>query len=73
MRRGQPSSGNEADPTTGEPVGGKHRPTRAESAISVNFEDYANTPDDDDVGALNTQGEPLTSFKPTVLMYSLTL
>ena len=35
-----------------EPLGGKHRPPRAESAISVNFEDYANTPDDG-TGAVN--------------------
>ncbi|OEH75874.1 EGF-like domain-containing protein [Cyclospora cayetanensis] len=44
-----------AEPPEDEPVGGKHRPTRKESAISVNFEDYADTPDDDT--GLQAEGE----------------
>lgn len=50
-------AGPAADALAGEATGGKHRPTRAESAISVDFEDYANTPDDDGAGALNAEGE----------------
>lgn len=40
----------------GEAVGGTHRPTRQESAISVDFEDYANTPDDA-TGDLQAEGK----------------
>ncbi|CDJ43153.1 EGF-like domain-containing protein, putative [Eimeria tenella] len=53
---GAGASGEVLDNSVGEAVGGKHRPTRQESAISVDFEDYANTPDDA-TGDLQAEGE----------------
>ncbi|KAL8452266.1 hypothetical protein Emed_001427 [Eimeria media] len=57
-RGAPPRAGPPPETPAGETEGGTHRPTRTESAISVNFEDYASVPDDDGSGAVNAEGKP---------------
>ncbi|CDJ50106.1 EGF-like domain-containing protein, putative [Eimeria brunetti] len=53
---GSSASGSPQEEPVGETVGGTDRPARAESAISVDFEDYASTPDDA-TGDIHAEGE----------------
>ncbi|CDJ56697.1 EGF-like domain-containing protein, putative [Eimeria maxima] len=53
---GPPPSTSPPENPIDETVGGTDRPARAESAISVDFEDYASTPDDA-TGDIHAEGE----------------
>ncbi|CDI87491.1 EGF-like domain-containing protein, putative [Eimeria praecox] len=56
QNRGPPASSAPSEDPIDETVGGTDRPARAESAISVDFDDYASTPDDA-TGDIHAEGE----------------